>query len=482
MKAGPQRFGLVLAPSEDSGRRERRRGRAGAIGQGRAHGPARAYGRGEGNRREQGVALVIVMSAIAILAVFVADMHESTGTAFAVATSERDQLQAEYMAKSGLNLTRLLVANEPLIRQSVSFVYQSMLHRPPPQLPVWTMAEEVLKPFCNFEEATGAAGNVGIDLSTAEGLSDNPAQCEILAFAENSKINLNDPLMRDGNQARAETALQLFALIGGYQSPSPYDPLFSQPDPDGNTTSRLDVVSAMVDFWDPDTERTVFDPGAGEVTSAGAEDNVYTTLDDPYKTKNAPFDSLEELRLVRGVGDDFWSTFIEPDPDDPESRKVTIYGSGWVNANEAPPEVMLARICSRIDDQPLCMDPMEAAKFIQLMNTVRSMIPVPLFTRNTDFIQFLEGTGDVYQMLVGFLGPDNPLLFRPVTIPQDQRGVVTNSFVTAAQILTVQVTGFAGRSQVRVSAVVNFHDRWTPPPPNAGQMPSLGVFHHYRVD
>jgi general secretion pathway protein K len=472
--ANDMEWGLVLAPSEGSGGRDRRSGRAGAIGHGRGH--------GHGSKREQGVALVIVMSAIAILAVFVADMHESTGTAFAVATSERDQLQAEYMAKSALNLTRLLVANEPAIRQTVTPFYQMMLGRPPPQLPVWTMAEEVLKPFCNFEEAQGAAGNVGIDLTSAEGLSDNPATCEILAFAENSKINLNDPLMRDGNQARAETALQLFALVGGYQSPSPYDPLFSQTDPDGNITSRLDVVSAMVDFWDPDTERTVFDPGAGEVSSAGAEDDVYSTLDDPYRAKNAPFDSLEEIRLVRGVGDDFWATFIEPDPNDPESRKVTIYGSGWVNANEAPPEVMLARICSRIDDQPLCTDPMESSKFIQLINTIRALIPVPLFTRNTDFIDFLEGRGDLYQKLLGFLGPENPLLFRPVTIPQEERGAVTTSFVTAAQILTVEATGFAGRSQVRIRAVVNFHDRWTPPPPNAGQMPSLGVFHHYRVD
>jgi hypothetical protein len=30
--------------------------------------------------------------------------------------------------------------------------------------------------------------------------------------------------------------------------------------------------------------------------------------------------------------------------------------------------------------------------------------------------------------------------------------------------------------------VMNFHERWTPPPPNAGTMPGLGIFYYYRVE
>ena len=86
--------------------------------------------------------------------------------------------------------------------------------------------------------------------------------------------------------------MQLFALMGGYQAPSPYDPLFQQLDADGQLTSRLDVVAAIIDWWDPDTERTIFDPGAATVTVAGAEDDVYSSFDDPYRVKNAPFDSI----------------------------------------------------------------------------------------------------------------------------------------------------------------------------------------------
>jgi general secretion pathway protein K len=421
----------------------------------------------------------MALSAIAILAVFVADLHENTGTAFAVASSQRERVQAEYMAKSGINLTRLLVGNEPAIRQTVAPLYQMMVGRQPPQIPGWQMATEILMPYC------GAGGAVGIDFGEAQGFDGNPATCEIAAIAENSMINLNDPLSLDGDQARRGSAMQLFALMGGYQSPSPFDPLFSRPDADGQRTSRLDVVSAVIDWWDQDTQRTIFDPGASTVDVAGAEDDLYSSLADPYRVKNAPYDSIEELRLIRGIGDDFWATFLEPKPDDPHSRTVTIYGSGAVNANTAPPQVLLARLCSFVESVSLCADPLEAAKFVQLITTVRSLFPVPLFTGSPDFITFLEGGGgarDLYPTMVGMLGPDNPLIFTPITIPPDQRREITQSFLTGASILYIEATGFAGRSEVRIKTVVNFHSRWQPPPPNPGAMPSLGIYHYYRVD
>ena len=64
-------------------------------------------------RSREGVALIVAITTVAILAVMLADMHETTGTAFAVSTAQRDALQADYMAKSDVNLSRLLIAKEP---------------------------------------------------------------------------------------------------------------------------------------------------------------------------------------------------------------------------------------------------------------------------------------------------------------------------------------------------------------------------------
>ncbi len=449
------------------------------------------------NGSQRAVALVMAITMISLLAIVVADMHESTATSYAIAANRRDSLRAEYMARSGLNLTRLLVSQEPRIRQIVAPMYQALIGRPPPMLPVWAMADDLLKPFCDYEAVQ--AMNTGIDFRNADGLGATDSMCSIISFAENSKININLPLNYSGDEARRSISMQLFAMMGGYQSPSPYDPLFSQLDRDGQHTSRIDVVGAIVDWWDYDQDRTVFDPGRAAVSVSGTEDDFYSRLEDPYRAKNAPFDSLEEARLVRGVGDDFWATFVDPRPDDPNARIVTIYGSGAVNPNESPPEVLLARVCSFLSDQPLCANPLEASKFVQLLGTARSLIPIPFFTRVSDFLTFLEGRGgprDLYPMLQGYLGPESQLLFTPVAIPADKRTEIDRMFVTAARILTIDVTGHAGcrerddygeciggwRGRVRLKTVVNFHELWAPPPPNTGGVPGLGVFHYYRVE
>ncbi|MCA9583604.1 MAG: general secretion pathway protein GspK, partial [Myxococcales bacterium] len=247
-----------------------------------------------------------------------------------------------------------------------------------------------------------------------------------------------------------------------------------------------EIISGLVDWWDTDTTRTVFDPGKATVTTGGGEDNPYARYDDPYQIKNAPFDSLEEIRLVHGINDDFWATFVEPEPGNPISRKVTIYGSGSVNPNEGPPEVLLARLCSVVGDVSLCTDPVEAAKFVQLLGTARALVPVPFFTRSRDFLNFVEGKGtarDLYPLLQTLLGPNNDLLFKPIAIADRQmRSELGGLFVTAARLITVQSTGRVGRAEVRLTTIMNFHDRWVPPPPNAGSMPRLGIYHHYRVD
>ncbi|MBK8170100.1 MAG: general secretion pathway protein GspK [Sandaracinaceae bacterium] len=447
----------------------------------------RARSRASGGvRKKEGIALVLAMTAVAVLAVLLADMHESTSTSFAIATSERDALKAEMLARSSIDLTRMLIGREPEIRATVAPMLQMLTGHSPPQLPIWMYADTLLAPFCDFDNSHEGLDAAGIDFSGVQGLGHIGGECHILGLAENSKINVNMPLFLQGDEARKSEAMQLFAMMGGYQSPSPYDPLFDRQDSEGQINTRLDIVSSMIDWWDLDQDRTSFDPGALTVTSSGAEDEIYRHYRDSYVTKNAPFDSLEEVRLVRGVTDDWWATFAQKDPEDPRQDALTIYGSGGVNPNEARPEVLLSRVCSFVSDQPLCTDPLEAAKFIQLVSTVRSILPIPFFTGPGDFVNFIEGRGgpnDLYPMLLGMLGgADSPLIFRPVTVPSDRRGGLTSAFVTAARILTLRATGDVGRAHVAIRAVLNTHDRWTPPPPNAGVMPVLGIFHYWRME
>jgi general secretion pathway protein K len=445
-------------------------------------------------KREQGFALLLAIIAVAILAVLVTDLHETTGTSFAAAMAERDHLRAEYMAKSGVNLTRMLIGQERNLRQLIDPLYRlSPLKRSAPQIPVWRFADMILKPFSDFEGSKEDVASAGYDLDMSEGLGETKASFEVHAAAENGKINLNDPRIQDAALGHANVAIQLYSLMGGNVSPNKYDPLFSGFDEKGRLTTRLDVVANVLDWWDVDESRSSYDPVTFSVTTSGGEDtDYYRSQQQPYAIKNAPFDSIEELRLVRGISDDFWATFVEPSLDDPSERAVTIYGAAKVNPNEASPISMLARLCTypEVMQQPLCGDPsgFEQMRFMTLINMARSMsYGAPFFSKSSDFVNFITGKPEgLYGLLSTFLtsiGQAEAFLFTPLVVEDAQ--VLTKmrrTFTTTARFIAIDVVGKSGNSQTRIRTVINTDPKWIPPPPNAGKLPPLGVFAYYRID
>jgi len=436
-----------------------------------------------GDRRQQGMALVIVLTVITMLAIYLSEMLQNTSTAFHVAASQRDRLQAEYIARSGLNLTRLLIAQEPVIRgQLAPMIKLVMQGRSPPQINVWDYANDLLAPFMDVEVAKEIGS--GVDFAQMEGLRSTGGTLDVIATPENGKANVDKALWQGDELARVSMANQLFQLMHGNIPESPYDAIFEQPDADGQYSTRTDIISALLDWWDEDQIRTTYEPndqGQGAIANGGGEDDSYSQYRDPYEVKNTHFDSIEELRLVRGVTDDFWATFIESDPLNPKTRNVTIYGSGAVNVNEAPPHVLLARMCVLATEQVLCRDPHQQLVFMSTMSMLRNA-PIGVFGQPKDFVNFIQGKGPEYTMYAEMFAANAPeLLFTPLTIDSKQLTDFKRAFITTAAIFTIQSTGKVGRSEVRITGVVNLHRTWTPPPPNAGGLPALGVFHHYRI-
>jgi general secretion pathway protein K len=468
-------------------------------------------------QKQEGFALLLSVIALTILAVLVADLHETTGTSFAAAIAERDQLRAEYLAKSGVNLTRMLIAQERPLRVMVDMIFKMIAPgRPTPQIPVWQYADAILRPFADFDSSKEDAAGAGFDLDLSEGLGKTGGTFEILATAENGKVNLNDPRLADAEQSKKYVATLLSQLI----APAKYDPLFSALDDKGRTHSRADLVANVIDWWDLDEQRTSYDPTLNTVQSSGGEDaDYYRGLSDPYTLKGGPYDTLEELRLVRGMSDDIWAAIIEPDLEDPNSRTVTIWGglSSGVNVNEAAPAVLLTRICSfaELRAQPLCGDVTggEAAKFSALIGLLRNF-KVPAFGARSDFTNFLKGApvglmAQVVKLMSGGMGAmfgigggtpsggaqssggqnGQPAYhFQPLKFPPPvPNGInveeeLKRTFTTSSKIFTIEAIGRVGRAQKRIRTVVNMDDKWTAPKPNAAQAPPLGVFSYYRVE
>lgn len=83
---------------------------------------------------------------------------------------------------------------------------------------------------------------------------------------------------------------------------------------DMSSREAAGIADAIVDWRDEDDEPS----------ENGVENSYYESLENGYPCKNAPFEVLEELRLVKGVTQEVF---------DAVKDKVTVYGSGAVNIN-----------------------------------------------------------------------------------------------------------------------------------------------------
>lgn len=85
-----------------------------------------------------------------------------------------------------------------------------------------------------------------------------------------------------------------------------------------------DIANAITDWTDQDDHERM--PG-------GAESNYYGSLEDSYEVKNKPFDSLQELRLVKGLEGETYNKL---------NKFFTVHSDGWININTAGKEVLMS--------------------------------------------------------------------------------------------------------------------------------------------
>lgn len=345
--------------------------------------------------KERGAALIMVLGSLTILAVMLAEFQDEMSTEFASALSDRDALKAEYAARSAINLSRLLIASEPTVRAAAGLLLAAMGGGKAPQIPVWAFAPQMLGAFNDAEGAAAFKSLASLDIAQGEGLGFDGAGFEVKIVDEDAKIGLNNA-GRSTFGAR-DVGRQLLGLIGGPQ----YDPLFDRRSDDGEYSSRQDVCSAIIDWVDANQDLENCDPNAQGGMSAPAEDSYYRNLPDPYSRKNAAFDSLEELHMVHGVGDDFWATFIDPDPSDPGQRPVSVWSSGKININTTGPRTLLSYICAHaVPATPLCNDPTGAKpqSFLTMMSLAQGMFSgIPVFRSPKKLREALQGKGDFAQ-------------------------------------------------------------------------------------
>ena len=293
-------------------------------------------------RRDRGVALLIVITWVALMTAVIGEFTYGTTVDAAQAANARDELRAHYLARSSVNLSRLLIKIqqrfvEPVMGQAQKMLQQAMgaangangkdannaatsgmMGGLGISLRVTDYAGLLMGFFSGSkDEVEGLGGLIGLDIKEAKGLGLKSGRFDAEITAEDAKIDVNCGGGGFGfDQTQKNQQMNVYRLLMGLMYSPRYDLLFTRQNADGQYVQRTDVARAIIDWADGD--ETMFSPEGG----AGAEDYRYDAARDKYRAHNYFFDSLDELKLVRGVSDSFMEAF---------APYLTVYPSGDPN-------------------------------------------------------------------------------------------------------------------------------------------------------
>ncbi|MDE2485029.1 MAG: general secretion pathway protein GspK [candidate division NC10 bacterium] len=249
---------------------------------------------------ERGLALVVVLWVLAFLSVVFTAFTFSMRTELAAASNFRQEAEAYYLAEAGVYRAAAEIIN----------------------------ADRNVPPDSTFYDALDERWHT------------NPAAYENVALG-------------GGRYWVAVTDEESKFPLNGQLTPQ-YDAmlrrLFSN---SGVTDEKLvsTIVDSIQDWRDADTLHRL----------NGAEDDYYLSLPTPYRAKNADFESIDELLLVKGMTPEIlygnvgtpqrraaleaqrpWERQLQPGEYLGVARHLSIQSSGKVNVNTASPEILMA--------------------------------------------------------------------------------------------------------------------------------------------
>jgi len=243
------------------------------------------------NAGDSGVALILALVFVSLLAAVVfAFMYEMEVDA-SFAQNQGADFQAQIAARTAVVDGMMILAEQ----------YADMLESGMPPID---------------SELDGSQWAMGASFQTL-----NEATMRTSITDEYGKINLNAVITYDnGSQQRNDALIDALRQFFALRSSDSYDP--------------VDAIIDWLDYDDMDAEEP-----------DGAENDYYTSLENPYPCKNGPMDSIEELLLIKGITPELYFGNAEEEQL-PLSEYLTVHGdwAGRVNVNTAREEVIAAII------------------------------------------------------------------------------------------------------------------------------------------
>jgi len=320
--------------------------------------------------RQRGVALVAVLIAISIVLVITNEFGTETNNDMIAAANYRDQMRAHFLARSAQSFGELVVRiqrrldNTKIGGMTLGSTFQ-----------ITDYADMLVQPFCGSpQEVHDALGpladrmkGIGADIGTCG--FEGPFQ------TEDSKINLNCASSQ-GPPANPSQSVIKSALDALFYFPA-YDPVFDDNDAEGWHRDRAMQVAAILDYIDNDAMH-LHDRGT-------TEDYGYESLKDRYFAKNNKLDTLDEVKLARGVDDRLWTLF---------GHAFTVYGGCKVNLMTISDPQLIAAILfltAKNPNDPVVLDPRRLFLLASYVAKARQL--GEMFTKIDDFANFVKDPG-----------------------------------------------------------------------------------------
>ena len=242
----------------------------------------------ESNNSEKGIVLVIVIIIVSILTILVADLIYFTQIDREISTNTIDEVKARYIAKSGVHVAAGTLRNRSLE---------------------------------NLDQIVSSVGSVG---SSSSGFWSirfpafpvGDGSVAVTVTDERAKVNLNALVSTRTNRVDQQVLVQLREL-------------FRFLDVDESKSERF--IASLTNWLDRQLEGA-----SNDQNSNGASSDFYRSLEKPYEIKNGLLDSVQEIRLIDGMDEEFFNKIKD---------YVTIYPKDKrINFSTATKAVIMAAV------------------------------------------------------------------------------------------------------------------------------------------
>jgi hypothetical protein len=296
-----------------------------------------------GRSNPAGVALLMVITSIAILAIIVVEFANAARTHLDQGLNLRDEARATALADTALVMTRACLDKE-IWGPAGAFTAKLDMER-----------------VCNIVLGIFARGRVDVpgvglsmELPGVQGIGIEKGEIEeIKLVSEGSAIGLaglrcpslaaavvagDTSVAQQPGQATCPSRTMTANLLRNLLCDGALNDVFEKEHDDGHRYTREDIITNLVDWVDPDDNKIAltttwqFEYGIGE-----NEDAYWKSHGADYKVKDMGFDSIEELRLIPGVNDQLYDVLV---------RNVSVFGaagSGKIDVNQAS-ESLIAKL------------------------------------------------------------------------------------------------------------------------------------------